>query len=111
MPLFILALGAGVVLFATEDLVSASVVMLAFAVLAGVHYVKDARTERYLVLDATRRLLVVHRGHRMLVEIRFDDIDAIFVETSDDANATADAVAKLTGIVREREMRRRKPET
>lgn len=140
MPLFILALGAGAALLATEDLVTASLVMMAFGVVAGVHYLKDARTERHLLFDATRGLLVVHRGHRVLVEIPFDDIDSIFVETSaspgyvdkqrviasigsmllpltmmkpdeEGANATADAVAMLTGIVREREMRRLKPDT
>jgi hypothetical protein len=138
-PLFILVFGAALSLPA-KDLATTGLSVLVFGVLAGVQYIKDLRTERHLLFDATRGLLVVHLGHRVLVEIPFDDIDSIFVATradpsyidryfvavsigsvslpltwgkfqEDGANAAADALATLTGVVREREVRRVKPDT
>jgi hypothetical protein len=134
LPSVLLALGAGLGL-ATGDLVSAAL----FASGAVFSYVQQARAERHLLFDATRRLAIVHRGRRVLVEIPFDDIDAIFVEvkadpsygdklralasigaaslpltmwtTDDDATAAADAVARITGAVRHRKPRRLTPET
>lgn len=136
LPLVFVTLGAGLALFSEG---SGRWIVLGTCTLVAVgYYVQQTRAERHLLFDATRRVAIVHRGNRVLVEIPFEDIDAIFVEvradpgygdtlraiasigpvtvpltmwTTDDAIAAADAVAKLTGIVREPELRRRVPET
>lgn len=137
LPLVLVAMGLAFALFA-DDVVERWLMLGVCMLLAGFTYVQQVRGERHLRFDATRRVAEVHRGRRVLVEIPFEDIDAIFVEvradpgygdtlralasigpatlpltiwTTDDAIATADAVAKLMGIVREPELRRRVPET
>mgnify|MGYP000715222414 CR=1 FL=1 len=138
MPVLILALGAGLVLF-DDDLGLRITLGTVCTLLAVVYYVKQARVERHLLFDATRRLAIIYRGHRVLVEIPFEDIDAIYVEveanpgyadryrafasigpvslpltfstTDTDVLAAADTVGNLVGITREPALRRRVPET
>jgi hypothetical protein len=137
LPLAIAAIGLAFAVFA-DDAVERWLLLGVCTLLAGFYYVQQARGERHLLFDATRRVAMVHRGRRVLMEIAFEDIDAIFVEvradpgygdtlralasigpatlpltmwTTDDAIVAADAVAKLMGIVREPELRRRVPET
>jgi hypothetical protein len=138
LPSIILALGAGILLF--DGGARGARIMLGAIVssFAGIAYLKQARTERTLRLDAMRRAAIVHRGHRVRVEIPFDDIDEIVVEvradasygddmravasigsaslpltmwtTEDVATATAVAVSELVGLGREPKRRRRMPE-
>jgi hypothetical protein len=137
LPLAIAAIGLAFAVFA-DDAVERWLLLGVCTLLAGFYYVQQARGERHLRFDATRRVAMVHRGRRVLMEIAFEDIDAIFVEvradpgygdtlralasigpatlpltmwTTDDAIVAADAVATLMGIVREPELRRRVPET
>jgi hypothetical protein len=139
LPAIILALGAGLLLFDYGDPGFRIMLGAIFSSFAGIYYVKQARTERYLLFDAMRRSAIVHRGHRVLVEIPFDDIDEILLEvradasygddmralasigsaslpltmwtTEDTATATAVAVAELVGLARKRKLRRLMPES
>lgn len=137
LPLVLVAIGLAFAVFA-DDVVERWLMLGICTLLAGFCYVQQARGERHLLFDATRRVAMVHRGRRVLMEIAFEDIDAIFVEvradpgygdtlralasigpatlpltmwTTEDAIAAADAVAKLMGIAREPELRRLVPDT
>lgn len=137
LPLLLVAIGLALA-WGADDAVERWFLLGLCALLAALCYVQQARAERHLRLDAIRRVVVVHRGHRVVVEIPFEDIDEIFVEvkanpgyddrlralasigpatvpltmwTDEDAIGIADAVAKLVGLEREPELRRRVPES
>jgi len=138
LPAITLAIGAGFAL-TDEERGRGIIIGTLCALMAVAYWLKQARAERHLLFDGPRRLAVVYRGHRVLVEIPFDDIDAIFVEVEAnpgyadrhrvlasigpvsllltrsldevDALATADAIAELVGIPREPKLRRKVPAT
>lgn len=141
VPATLLAIGLAIALvlvFLADGLVVGVVVMVFLAMASAYCYAQQIRTQRHLVLDASRRWVTIFRGRRVQLELPFEDIDVVFVEVKADpgysdqlravasvgsaslpltkwtmdlsANMAADAVAKATHAPRDREPRRVKPE-
>lgn len=139
LPAILLALGLVLGLFVVDGLVGRVLLMGCFAPVGFFFYAHQMRIQRHLLVDASRRAVIVFRGRRALVEIPFEDIDEIFVEVKADpgysdqlravasigatslpltrwtidisANMAANAVAEVAGARRDNEPRRLKPHT